>query len=62
MKEKNNTKKKYPFNEGEPYWTIENDCITCSFWNHESEKNHDKHPNKKYFNSEQEVRIEFRNI
>ena len=40
MKEKNNTKKKYPFNEGEPYWTIENDCITCSFWNHESEKNH----------------------
>jgi len=42
-------KKKYPFEEGEQYFTIENNRIVLSCWDEESEKLHDAIPNKEYF-------------
>ena len=45
-------KNKYPFNEGESYWTIENDISIKSVWDNESEKLHTA--NKEYFFTELE--------
>jgi len=39
----------YPFKEGDDYYTIEDDVVTWSCWDDQSEEMHDKNPNKVYF-------------
>ena len=46
---------KYPFNEGDDYWTIDNAGVTWSCWDSVSEELHDLNPNKIYFNTELEA-------
>jgi hypothetical protein len=41
--------KKYPFNEGDIYYTIDNDEIIESYWDHISEEMYSKHT--KYFHT-----------
>ena len=48
--------KKYPFNEGDDYWTIENGEIIWSCWDYVSEELHDEKHNKIYFATEQDAR------
>lgn len=51
---KNNIK--YPFEEGDSYWTIEDDNeIIESCWDYISEELYDENPNKKLFSSKQEA-------
>lgn len=45
----NLTSKKYPFEEGDNYFTIEDNKIVWSCWDEESENMHDANPNKEYF-------------
>ena len=47
--------KKYPFNEGDDYWTIENSEVVWSCWDDVSEELFDENPNKKTFKSEEEA-------
>ena len=53
MKEKN----KYPFNEGDDYWTIEDNgkSVVWSCWDETSEEMYDENPNTKYFSSREEA-------
>lgn len=44
---------KYPFEEGETYWTIEDNTIIKSTWDCESENIHNA--NKEYFETENEA-------
>jgi hypothetical protein len=46
---------KYPFKEGNDYWTIEEGKVTWSCWDDVSEDWHDLNPHKKYFTTEQEA-------
>ena len=53
--------KKYPFNEGDDYWTIES-CnygqdleVVHSFWDDISEQIHDENPDRLLFATEQEA-------
>ena len=54
------SKKTYPFNEGDDYWTIEDNekSIVWSCWDEISEGMYDENPNTKYFSSKEEA-IEF---
>lgn len=45
--------KKYPFSEGDDYYTIDNGKVVWSCWDDVSEELHT--PDKKYFASEQEA-------
>lgn len=54
------SKKTYPFNEGDDYWTIENNEIVWSCWDEMSEEMYDKNPNTKLFTSKEKA-IEFLN-
>jgi hypothetical protein len=50
--------KQYPFNEGDTYYTLENNTWVESCWDCVSEEMHDENPNKKYYkamNLESEV-------
>ena len=47
--------KKYPFNEGDDYWTVENGEVVWSCWDDVSEELFDENPNKKTFKSEEEA-------
>lgn len=49
-------KKKYPFNEGDDYFTIENNIVIWSAWDDVSEDMHDENPNKKYFKTAEEAK------
>ena len=40
---------KYPFNEGDDYYTIEDGEIIWSCWDDVSEQMHNDNPNKQYF-------------
>lgn len=40
---------KYPFKEGDDYWTIDNDQIIWSCWDYVSEELHDSNKQKLYF-------------
>ena len=42
----------YPFDEGDDYWTIEDNKITWSCWDYESERLHDENPDKIYYMTE----------
>ena len=43
---------KYPFSEGDDYWTIYQGEVTWSCWDSVSEELHDLNPNKIYFATE----------
>ena len=47
---------KYPFEEGDDYYTIENGNVIYSVWDDVSEEIHDENPNKIYFSSEEEAK------
>ena len=47
--------KKYPFNEGDDYYTIEDDIVIWSCWDDESEELHDENPSKQYFKTKKEA-------
>lgn len=49
------TKTNYPFQEGDDYWTIENDRVVWSCWDSESEEMHDITPNRAYFKTSEEA-------
>jgi len=49
-------KKKYPFNEGDNYFTIENNIVIWSAWDDVSEDIHDENPNKQYFKTAKEAK------
>lgn len=57
-------KNKYPFNEGDDYWTIEENStnteleVVWSCWDDLSEELHDENPDRKYFKSENEANKE----
>lgn len=51
---------KYPFNEGDIYYTIEDNAIVESVWDSVSEELHT--PNKQYFASLEEAEQSFPNI
>ena len=46
---------KYPFKEGDDYWTIDDDQIVWSCWDDISEQLHDENPGKLYFKSEEDA-------
>ena len=47
--------KKYPFNEGDDYWSIVDGDVVHSCWDDVSEEIYDDNPNRKYFSSETEA-------
>tara|TARA_R110002020_G_scaffold393965_1_gene604038 strand:- start:1492 stop:2040 length:549 start_codon:yes stop_codon:yes gene_type:complete len=49
------SKKTYPFNEGDDYWTIENNEIVWSCWDEMSEEMYDENPNTKLFTSKEKA-------
>lgn len=46
--------KRYPFNEGDDYWTIEEGVVMRSTWDDVSEELYDANPNQQYFATEEE--------
>jgi hypothetical protein len=44
--------KEYPFDEGDDYWTIEDNEIVWSCWDDVSEEIHAENPNQMYFDTE----------
>ncbi len=46
---------KYPFNEGDDYWTIMDGEVVWSCWDDVSEDWHDENPYKLYFKSEKDA-------
>lgn len=47
--------KKYPFNEGDDYYTIEDGEVIWSCWDEMSEELHNDNPNKQYFKTKKEA-------
>jgi len=47
---------KYPFNEGDEYWTLEDGDLVWSIWDDASEDMHDENPNRKYFTEEEAIK------
>ena len=41
--------KKYPFKEGDTYYTVENGLLVCSCWDDTSEELYDADPEKVYY-------------
>ena len=46
---------KYPFNEGDDYWVVEDGEILWGVWDDASEDMHDENPNRKYFTEEEAI-------
>jgi hypothetical protein len=46
---------KYPFNEGDDYWTIYEGEVTWSCWDEVSKELHVQNPNEIYFTTEQDA-------
>ena len=44
---------KYPFNEGDDYWVLEDGELVWGVWDDASEDMHDENPDRKYFTNEQ---------
>ena len=51
--EKHRVLMKYPFSEGDDYWTIDKHKVIWSCWDNVSEQLHDLNPQKVYFATEQ---------
>ena len=47
--------KKYPFNEGDDYWSVEDGELVWGVWDDVSEEMHDENPNREYFTEEEAV-------
>ena len=47
--------KKYPFNEGDNYWTLEDGVLECSCWDDVSEEMFDVNPNGIYYYIENDL-------
>ena len=41
--------KKYPFNEGDDYWTVEDGVLECSCWDDVSEEMFDENSNRIFY-------------
>lgn len=52
-----NTMSKYPFNEGDDYYTIEDGQVVWSCWDNISEELFDENPNKKYYSTKSEAQL-----
>tara|TARA_Y100000004_G_scaffold42293_1_gene46244 strand:+ start:223 stop:696 length:474 start_codon:yes stop_codon:yes gene_type:complete len=50
-KEEESRQSRYPFNEGDDYWTIEDGRVVWSCWDWVSEQMHDENPNQVYYKS-----------
>jgi len=50
-KEEESRRARYPFEEGDDYWTIERGRVVWSCWDDISEQMHDENPNKVYYKS-----------
>lgn len=50
-KEEESRRSRYPFNEGDDYWTIEDGRVVWSCWDWVSEQMHDENPNQVYYKS-----------
>jgi hypothetical protein len=50
-KEEEARRSRYPFEEGDDYWTIENGRVVWSCWDWVSEQMHDENPNQVYYKS-----------
>tara|TARA_Y100000289_G_scaffold56916_1_gene60931 strand:+ start:261 stop:779 length:519 start_codon:yes stop_codon:yes gene_type:complete len=50
-KEEESRRARYPFEEGDDYWTIENGRVVWSCWDWVSEQMHDENPNQVYYKS-----------
>ena len=46
---------KYPFKEGDDYWTIENGEVIKSCWDHESEELYRENPHQMYYQTEKDA-------
>lgn len=46
---------KYPFNEGDDYWVVEDGNLMWGVWDDASEDMHDENPNRKYFTEEEAI-------
>ena len=44
---------KYPFNEGDDYWVLEDGDLVWGVWDDASEDMHDENPNRQYFTQEE---------
>ena len=50
-REEESRRSRYPFEEGDDYWTIENGRVVWSCWDWVSEQMHDENPNQVYYKS-----------
>lgn len=50
-KEEESRRSRYPFEEGDDYWTIEDGRVVWSCWDWVSEQMHDENPNQVYYKS-----------
>ncbi len=50
-REEESRRARYPFEEGDDYWTIENGRVVWSCWDDISEQMHDENPNQVYYKS-----------
>ena len=50
-REEESRRARYPFEEGDDYWTIENGRVVWSCWDWVSEQMHDENPNQVYYKS-----------
>tara|TARA_Y100000004_G_scaffold163617_1_gene193121 strand:+ start:403 stop:876 length:474 start_codon:yes stop_codon:yes gene_type:complete len=46
---------KYPFNEGDDYWVVEDGQLVWGVWDDASEEMHDEDPKRKYFTEEEAI-------
>ena len=46
---------KYPFNEGDDYWVLEDGDLVWGVWDDASEEMHDENPNRQYFTEEEVI-------
>jgi hypothetical protein len=53
---------KYPFSEGDDYYTIENYTIVKSCWDDVSEELHDENPDREYFSTIEEAENSFPHV
>ena len=50
-REEESRRSRYPFEEGDDYWTIEDGRVVWSCWDWVSEQMHDENPNQVYYKS-----------
>ena len=50
-REEESRRSRYPFEEGDDYWTIEDGRVVWSCWDGVSEQMHDENPNQVYYKS-----------